>query len=151
MEMFDQKRIYAMARHIAFKNALHECPEEVARDLCQAAWVQILQGFKNIKFAWRDIEYAMREELSRWLYQCKRGRGKTRNLSTKHELREWVGGADWLTPERFLIIREDFLAFKPNKGGRPKKNAHRGPESRGSQISDPNLKSKTCGEHSFSA
>src|SRR6185503_6701668 len=73
----------------------------LAQDLEQAAFLAELEG-KNMKP--RD---AMLEELSRWLWQCKRGRRKDRLLIAKVELHEWSRRAlSTMNPERILIVKE---------------------------------------------
>lgn len=78
-----------MARHLAFTRTLHECPEEVTADLEQAAWVKFLT-LKSKAHLWKDLEWAMLEEISRWLYGCKRGRGKNRILTYKMSIDDFA-------------------------------------------------------------
>lgn len=75
-------RLHQMARHLAFTRAIHECPEELTKDLEQAAYLKYLT-LKNYNHLWKDLQYAMLEEISRWIYGCKRGRGKNRILQYK--------------------------------------------------------------------
>jgi hypothetical protein len=97
----NEARLHRMAHRLAYKFGRHECPEQLAQDLFQAACLAELEG-KNMKP--RD---SMIEELSRWLWQCKRGRGKTRLLTAKVELWEWNRRAlGTLDPEKILIIKE---------------------------------------------
>ena len=84
----DVVRLHRMARRLAFKLALHECPAELTRDLEQAAWVKYLT-LKTHKYLWRDLEYSMLEEISRWVWGCKRGRGKNRILRYKMPLQDF--------------------------------------------------------------
>jgi hypothetical protein len=123
-----------MARRLAYTRALHECPEEVAKDLQQAGWIKYLcrRGSQHI---WRDLEFAMLEEISRWIWGCKRGRGTNRALTIKQPLdapdpipfrydsanlrgptqviREKL--FDGLTPERYLLIKEDYEEARKDK------------------------------------
>ena len=103
----DTKRLYRMARHIAYTKALHECPEQVAKDLQQAAWLVYLKKGDH-RFIWRELEYAMLEEVSRWNWACRRGRGKNRVLKLKSSLKEWNPPLNTLNPERLLIIKEEY-------------------------------------------
>jgi len=80
-----QARVYRMARRLAFTRCLHECPEEIAKDLEQAAYLK-LQKLTKREHLWKDLEYAMLEEISRWCYSCKSGRGSTRVMRYKHSL-----------------------------------------------------------------
>lgn len=104
--MLDTKRLYRMARHIAYTKALHECPEQVAQDLQQAAWMRYLKEGEHAHI-WKALEYAMLEEISRWNWACKRGRGESRVLKLKVPLNEWRPPLDSLTPERLLILKEE--------------------------------------------
>ena len=81
----EQTRLHQMARHLAFTTGMHECPEELTRDLEQAAYLKLML-LKKRDYLWKDLQYAMLEELSRWKYACKRGREKSRVLRYKHGL-----------------------------------------------------------------
>lgn len=85
----DTNRLHRMARHLAFSRALHESPEQVTQDLEQAAWVKFLT-LKSPDHLWKDLEYAMLEEISRWIYGCKRGRGKNRVLRYKMSIDDFL-------------------------------------------------------------
>lgn len=92
MELLDKagrKRLHDMARHLAFQRAVHECPEQLAKDLEQAAYLKLMT-LQSRKHVWKDLQYAMLEELSRWVYGCKRGRGKNRVLRFKMGLGNYV-------------------------------------------------------------
>ena len=103
----DDKRLWRMARHLAYQLATHEGPDELAQDLYMAAWEKYLSLKKEIIF-WKDLEWAMLEEVSRWLYQCKRGRGKDRLMKIKLGLLAAKVGTDTLTPERIMLIQEEY-------------------------------------------
>jgi hypothetical protein len=107
----DEKRIHNMARHLAFTRALHECPEEVAKDLEQAAWIKFLT-LKSEKYLWKDLEYAMLEELSRWIWACKRGRGRTRILRFKVSLDEILTRLNHGWTPRQLMRERDLERFE---------------------------------------
>lgn len=87
--MLDETKLHQMARHLAFIRARHECPEEMTKDLEQAAWVKYLT-LRSYEHLWQDLNYAMLEELSRWIYCCKRGRGKNRVLTYKHNIDDFA-------------------------------------------------------------
>ena len=116
--MIDAKRLYRMARHIAYTKARHECPEQVAQDLQQAAWLRYFKVGEHA-YIWRDMEYAMLEELSRWNWSCARGRGTNRVLKLKSSLKAWKSPINTLDPERLMILREEAAAVVVNRGGRP--------------------------------
>lgn len=101
-----EMRIHRIARHLAFTRAIHECPAEVTRDLEQAAWEKFLR-LKTTNYLWSDLERAMLEELSRWLWQCKRGRGRNRILKFKVSLGELLKHLDrgW-TPKQLTSERD---------------------------------------------
>jgi len=82
-------RLHQMARHLAFTRTIHECPEQVTLDLEQAAWVKYLT-LKKHDHLWQDLQFAMLEEISRWVYGCKRGRGKTRVLRYKMNIEDFT-------------------------------------------------------------
>ena len=104
--ILDTKRLHNLACRLAYNQAHHECPEQLAQDLEQAAWVKFLT-LESYAHLWSDLYYAMLEELSRWLWQCRRGRGKNRLLTAKVELHEWLpSDLETINPERFLIIKE---------------------------------------------
>jgi len=105
----DDKRLWRMARHLAYKLATHEGPDELAQDLYMAAWEKYL-SLKTELIFWKDLEWAMLEEASRWLYQCKRGRGKDRVMKVKLGLLSWskLRQPDTLTPERIMLIQEEY-------------------------------------------
>jgi hypothetical protein len=113
--MLDTKRLYRMARQLAYERARHECPEQVAEDLQQAGWVAYLKKGETA-YTWKDIEYAMLEEISRWNWACKRGRGPSRNLRLKSEFKAGSSNSfDTLTPERLMIIREEWEERKKDR------------------------------------
>ncbi len=111
--MLDTKRLYRMARSLAFKLARHECPEQLAKDLQQAAWLVYLKIGEGV-YLWRELEYAMLEEISRWNYACKRGRGKNRLITSKAALSDWKQPYT-LTPERIMIIKEEYEEARKDK------------------------------------
>lgn len=104
MDQIDQagrSRIRRMAIHLARKRARHNDPLEVARDLEQAAYLRLLT-LKTRQYLWKDLEYAMLEELSRWIYGCKRGRGKDRVLTIKYSIDQYVHV--WRRPRRLSEV-----------------------------------------------
>lgn len=103
-------RVHRIARHLAFTRAIHECPAEVAKDLEQAAWEKYLR-LKTAAYLWSDLERAMLEELSRWLWQCKRGRGKTRRLRFKVSLGELLKRLDHGWTPKQLVSERDLERF----------------------------------------
>lgn len=119
MQELDTKRLHRMAKRLARKLLMHECPETMVQDLEQAAWVKYLT-LSSSDHMWKDLYYAMLEEISRWLWSCKRGRGKDRYLHTKLALAELYSLGHHLTPEKYLMIKEATMQLKPNLGGRPK-------------------------------
>ena len=106
----DTVRLHRMARHLAFTRALHECPEEITADLEQAAWIKFLT-LKKADHLWKDLEYAMLEELSRWIWQCKRGRGKNRRLTIKLTLGEFLRKLEKPTIPKDLMRDTDIERF----------------------------------------
>ena len=97
----DTNRLHRIARHLAFTRTIHECPEEVTKDLEQAAWLKYLT-LKTHDYLWKDLEYAMLEEISRLVYQCKRGRGKTRILLYKMNLNFLLNELEYSNPSNEL-------------------------------------------------
>src|SRR5690349_16279614 len=104
--MIDAARLYRMARHLAYTKCLHECPEQIAQDCQQAAWLCYLKEGEHAHI-WKNLEYAMLEEISRWNWGCKRGRGKDSVLKLKAPLKEYAPPRYTLDPERLLILKEE--------------------------------------------
>src|SRR5215471_17947793 len=109
-------RLRLLALSLARKYGYRECPEELAKDLEQAALLDYFQH-KNNEYAWSRAYYAMVEEASRWNWQCKRGRGKNRELLCKVEMKELRAGIDTRTPEFWVLLKESLVkpARKPQK------------------------------------
>jgi len=106
----DTQRLRNMAIMFATSQCKHECPREITKDLEQAAWEKFLK-LKNYTYMWKDMEYAMLEEMSRWKYSCKRGRGKDRRLCIKLALKDTgLAGHTMPNPEQYALAKEIQLA-----------------------------------------